>query len=118
MRISDWSSDVCSSDLPPAGFAAIRAEPWDPQQRHEAGAANFHAVMMFGGPPPATAYFDGGILNFVFVELWMRPGLEQRARRWITLLAVSESSSALPLTSAGNGREAARERQVHLGVVL
>src|SRR3546814_3313774 len=93
MRISDWSSDVCSSDLPPAGFAAIRAEPWDPQQRHEAGAANFHAVMMFGGPPPATAYFDGGILNFVFAEMWMRPGLDQRARRWITLIGVSESRS-------------------------
>src|SRR3546814_507878 len=88
-----------SLGLPPAGFAAIRAEPWDPQQRHEAGAANFHAVMMFGGPPPATAYFDGGILNFVFAEMWMRPGLDQRARRWITLIGVSESSSEIPIRS-------------------
>src|SRR3546814_12725613 len=55
--------------------------------------------MMFGGPPPATAYFDGGILNFVFAEMWMRPGLDQRARRWITLIGVSESSSEIPIRS-------------------
>src|SRR3546814_1260953 len=28
MRISDWSSDVCSSDLPVADLAAIEAPTW------------------------------------------------------------------------------------------
>src|SRR3546814_8133460 len=34
MRISDWSSDVCSSDLPPAHFGqvAIEAAPGKTQQ--------------------------------------------------------------------------------------
>src|SRR3546814_9534424 len=27
MRISDWSSDVCSSDLGPLGWSALRAAP-------------------------------------------------------------------------------------------
>src|SRR3546814_19940048 len=35
MRISDWSSDVCSSDLTP--FAAIRAVPPDADLRWTAG---------------------------------------------------------------------------------
>src|SRR3546814_4007217 len=34
MRISDWSSDVCSSDLAAARPRADRARPRDPAQRH------------------------------------------------------------------------------------
>jgi 4-carboxymuconolactone decarboxylase len=75
----------------------IRDRPWDPQQRLAEGAANFAAVMVFPAPPPATPYFEGGILNFVFGEVWMRPGLDQRARRWITLVGVADSSAATPI---------------------
>jgi 4-carboxymuconolactone decarboxylase len=85
--------------LPLASFAPIRAEPWDPQARHSEGAANFKSVMTFGGPPPVTAYFDGGILNFVFGEMWRRPGLDERARRWITLVGVADSSSDTPIAT-------------------
>src|SRR3546814_18286094 len=60
---------------------------------------SLHDALPICGPPPATAYFDGGILNFVFAEMWMRPGLDQRARRWITLIGVSESSSEIPIRS-------------------
>lgn len=83
----------------PADFTLLRAEPWDPQQRLADGAAGFRDVMTFGGPPPATAYFEGGILNFVFGEAWNRPGLDQRARRWITLVGVADSSSDTPIRS-------------------
>src|SRR3546814_14372964 len=31
--------------------------------------------------------------------MWMRPGLDQRARCWITLIGVSESSSEIPIRS-------------------
>lgn len=86
-------------DLPPAPFAPIRAEPWDPGARHAEGQANFEAVMTFPGPQPTTAYFDAGILNFVFGEMWMRPGLDQRARRWVTLVGVADSSSDMPIRS-------------------
>lgn len=85
--------------LPPAEFAPIRAEPWDPEIRHTEGQANFHTVMCFGGPPPRTAYFEAGIVNFVFGEMWTRPGLDQRSRRWLTLVGVCNSSSAIPIGS-------------------
>jgi len=85
--------------LPAAPYAPIRSEPWDPAVRHSEGAANFKAVMTFGGPPPVAAYFDGGILNFVFGEMWCRPGLDERARRWITLVGVADSSSGTPIST-------------------
>lgn len=75
----------------------IRAQPWAAAQRLEEGAANFKAVMVFSAPPPVTPYFEGGILNFVFGEMWMRPGLDQRARRWITLVGVADSSASTPI---------------------
>ncbi len=83
--------------LPPADVAPIRAQAWDPKQRIAAGAANFTAVMICPPPPPVTPYFEGGILNFVFGEMWMRPGLDQRARRWVTLVGVADSSSSTPI---------------------
>lgn len=85
--------------LPAASYPPIRGEPWDPEVRLKDGAANFKSVMTFGGPPPAAAYFEGGILNFVFGEMWRRPGLDERARRWITLVGVADSSSATPIAT-------------------
>jgi 4-carboxymuconolactone decarboxylase len=85
--------------LPAAAFPPIRAEPWDPAVRHTEGQANFATVMCFGGPPPQTAYFEGGIVNFVFGEMWMRPGLDQRSRRWLTLVGVCDSAAAIPIGS-------------------
>ena len=85
--------------LAPAEFAPIRAAPWDPKIRHEEGGASFKHNMLFGGPPPQTAYFEGGIINFVFGEMWNRPGLDQRARRWLTLVGVGNSSSRTPIRS-------------------
>lgn len=83
--------------LPPAEPAPIRAASWDPRQRLAEGAASFTAAMMFPAPPPATPYFEGGILNFVFGEMWLRPGLDQRARRWVTLVGVADSASTIPI---------------------
>ena len=85
--------------LAPAALAPVRAEPWDPAVRHAEGAQHFTAVMTFAGPPPVTPYFDAGILNFVFAEMWCRPGLDQRSRRWITLVGVAESAAVVPIRS-------------------
>ena len=85
--------------LPPAPFAPIRAEPWDPATRHAEGAASFQQHMLFGGPPPQTAYFEGGILNFVFGEMWNRAGLDERSRRWLTLVGVGFSGAGTPIRS-------------------
>ncbi|HMK85830.1 MAG TPA: carboxymuconolactone decarboxylase family protein [Steroidobacteraceae bacterium] len=83
--------------LAPADYPPIRDKPWDPKQRLAEGAANFSSVMMFPAPAPVTPYFEGGILNFVFGEVWMRPGLDQRARRWVTLVGVADSSATTPI---------------------
>jgi 4-carboxymuconolactone decarboxylase len=85
--------------LPAAACPPIRAEPWDAEARHAAGQAGFKKVMTFGGPPPVTAYFDAGINNFVFAEMWCRPGLDERSRRWLTLSCVGESASQTPIRS-------------------
>lgn len=84
-------------DLPPVTIPAIRSEPWDPARRLTEGAANFTAVMTFPSPPPVTPYFEAGIVNFVFGEMWMRPGLDQRARRWVTMVGVADSASTTPI---------------------
>lgn len=84
--------------LPPAKTAPIRAEPWDPAMRSEAGAREFQHVMTFAGGPAATPYLEA-IRNFVFGEMWCRPGLDQRARRWITLVGVCESCAEVPIRS-------------------
>jgi 4-carboxymuconolactone decarboxylase len=85
--------------LPPVDCPPIRDQPWEPAQRIAEGAANFKAVMVMPSPPPITPYFEGGILNFVFGELWMRPGLDQRARRWVTLTCVADSGATTPIRS-------------------
>jgi 4-carboxymuconolactone decarboxylase len=83
--------------LPAARFEPIRDRAWDPKQRTAEGSANFTTVMTFQGPPAVTPYFDGGILNFVFAEMWRRPALDQRARRWVTLVGVADSASTIPI---------------------
>jgi 4-carboxymuconolactone decarboxylase len=83
--------------LPNQASPPLRDKLWDPQQRLAEGGANFKSVMIFPSPPPVTPYFEGGILNFVFGEVWMRPGLDQRTRRWITLVGVADSSSSTPI---------------------
>lgn len=83
--------------LAPAEVESLRPAPWDPQGRLEEGARGFEEVMHFPAPPPVTPYFEGGILNFVFGEMWLRPGLDQRARRWLTLVGVADSSSRTPI---------------------
>ena len=84
--------------LPAAECPPIRAGTWDPLVRSEEGAQEFINVMTFPGGPPATPYLEA-IRNFVFGEMWCRPGLDQRARRWITLVGVCESSAEVPIKS-------------------
>jgi 4-carboxymuconolactone decarboxylase len=83
--------------LPHADYPPIREQPWDPKQRISEGSANFKSVMIFPAPPPFTPYFEGGIINFVFGEMWMRPGLDPRARRWVTLVGVADSAASTPI---------------------
>lgn len=94
--VTDAVSELGLSD---PGQPGIRTEAWDPTERHEKGSAEFIEAMKFGGPPPHTAYFEGGILNFVFGEMWHRSGLDQRSRRWLTLVGVGNSAARTPIRS-------------------
>lgn len=84
-------------NLPSADNPPLRAEPWDPAQRHQVAADAFVDAMKFGGPPPISPFFDAGLLNFVFAEVWVRPGLDQRARRWLSLVGVADSTAEIPV---------------------
>lgn len=84
--------------LPTAHCPPIRAGAWDPEERIAQGQAEFVNVMTFPGSPPISPYLEA-ISNFVFGEMWCRPGLDQRSRRFMTLVGVAESSSEIPIKS-------------------
>jgi 4-carboxymuconolactone decarboxylase len=88
---------IGSAGAATSAFAPIRAESWDPEVRTREGIDEFDKVMGFPGPPPVTPYFEAGIDNFVFGEMWKRTVLDQRSRRWITLVGVSESCATTPI---------------------
>lgn len=78
-------------------YAPLCAQAIEEEQRLAKGAEEFHQVMTFPGPPPVAPYFEGGILNFVFGEVWHRQALAQRDRRWLTLVGVCDSSADSPI---------------------
>lgn len=84
--------------LPAADCPPIRAEPWDPIERASTGEAEFTKTMTFPGGP-STNPFQEAINNFVFGEMWCRPGLDERARRWVTLVGVANSAADIPIRS-------------------
>lgn len=85
-------------DLPPAHVPPICPEPWDAQARNDGGHAAFAKVMTFAPGPPGSPYLQA-INNFVFGEMWRRPGLDEASRRWITLVGVCESAAEIPIRS-------------------
>lgn len=84
--------------LAPATVPPLRGAPWDAKERNDQGHAEFDKVMTFPPGPPATPYLEA-INNFVFGEMWCRRGLDERSRRWITLVGVSESGADIPIQS-------------------
>ncbi len=84
--------------LPALACPPIRAEAWDPEVRTAEGMAEFTKVMTFPGGPSASPFLEA-INNFVFGEMWFRRGLDERSRRFLTLVGVAESSSEIPIKS-------------------
>ncbi len=85
--------------LPASQYDPIRGAPWDPEERTQQGMAEFIAVMTFPGGPSVSPYLEA-INNFVFGEMWPRyEGMDQRSRRWITLVGVCESGTETPIKS-------------------
>lgn len=71
----------------------LRTEPWTAEQRQAENETSFVKVMTSAGPPQVTAFFEAGVMNYCFGELWTRPGLDERSRRLITLVSAADSQA-------------------------
>ncbi|HEX3460125.1 MAG TPA: carboxymuconolactone decarboxylase family protein [Acidimicrobiales bacterium] len=71
----------------------------EPGERRRRGEKTWKEVMVKTPPAAATPYKAAGILDFVFSEMWSRPGLTRKERRWITLACVSSVGQPGPIRS-------------------
>lgn len=60
------------------------------------GEAVFRSVMT-DEPMPVTTPFQATLRDFVFGQIWARPGLSRRDRRWVTLTCVAAADSPGPI---------------------
>jgi 4-carboxymuconolactone decarboxylase len=78
-------------------------EPWnpgmDPEARLQGGEDCFMTVNCVRSPGRTSPYTTNGILNFVFGEVWQRPALTVRDRRFITLACVGLDDTVGPIRS-------------------
>lgn len=74
--------------------------PSDPEDRLATGEQSFKKVNCLPFAPQRDNPFQGaGILNFVFGEMWLRPGLGMRERRLITVACVAFQDAPYPILS-------------------
>jgi 4-carboxymuconolactone decarboxylase len=64
--------------------------------RTERGRREFTEVMTFAPPPDSTAAASA-LIDFVFGEVWPRPALSRRDRRFVTLPCVAAADAEGPL---------------------
>jgi 4-carboxymuconolactone decarboxylase len=74
--------------------------PSDPETRLARGAQSFKDINCLEFAPNQDNPFQGaGILNFVFGEMWLRPGLGMKERRLITVACVAFQDAPYPIVS-------------------
>ncbi len=61
-----------------------------------AADATYRAVMTVD-PPPASTPLERATREFVFGQVWSRPGLTRRERRWVTLACVAAADAPGPM---------------------
>lgn len=67
------------------------------EARTQRGRRQYEEVMVSEAPAPLTPYLDKGVVDSVFGELWDRPGLSRRDRRWVTLACVAAAPVDEPI---------------------
>jgi 4-carboxymuconolactone decarboxylase len=85
------------TDWPMLSNESLGENDWE--QRLQRGERCFADVNLTPAPARNTPYQQAGILNFVFGHLWMRPGLTQRDRRFITVPCVANAEAPMPILS-------------------
>lgn len=65
--------------------------------RRERGLREFAEVMAVDPPTDTSPVIANGLIEFVFAEVWTRPGMSRRDRRFVTLACVAgaDATSAL-----------------------
>lgn len=64
-----------------------------------AAADQTYREVMTIDPSPATTPFEQASRQFVFGEVWRRPGLSRRDRRWVTLTCVAAADAPEPIAA-------------------
>jgi 4-carboxymuconolactone decarboxylase len=65
--------------------------------RWSRGAAEFEAVNGFPAPARGDDYVADVVIDQVFAEIWTRPGLTRKERRWIAITCASMSGAQVPM---------------------
>ncbi|MCW2525007.1 MAG: uncharacterized protein JWO63_3342 [Frankiales bacterium] len=85
--------------VPPRPEHPQTTVPEDQELRKQGGEQEFRDTNFVPSPARGVPYYDDGILNFVFGDMWKRPGLSRRDRRWITLACVGVDDTVGPIRS-------------------
>ena len=86
--------------VPPPEPLLPLVTPSDPESRLSCGEQSFKDINCLPFAPMRDDPYSGaGILNFVFGEMWLRPGLDMKARRLITMACVGFQDAPIPIMS-------------------
>jgi 4-carboxymuconolactone decarboxylase len=86
--------------VPPPPPLLPLTTPSDPEARLVVGEQAFRDVNCLPHAPTRDDPYSGaGILNFVFGEMWLRPGLGMKQRRLVTVACVAFQDAPLPILS-------------------
>jgi len=66
-------------------------------ERWARGAEEFTAVTGFPAPPKGADDLADVVLDHVFAEIWTRPGLTRKERRWIAITCACESGAPVAM---------------------
>jgi 4-carboxymuconolactone decarboxylase len=86
--------------VPPPESLLPLTTPSEPEARLARGEQSFRDVNCLPHTPARDNPYSGaGILNFVFGEMWLRPGLGMKERRLITVACVAFQDAPIPILS-------------------
>ena len=83
--------------VPPPEPLLPLVTPSDPEDRLLTGEQSFRDINCIPfAPIRDNPYSGAGILNFVFGEMWLRPGLGMKERRLVTVACVAFQDAPYP----------------------